>query len=203
MCVLTHTEKKKKKISDIISRPQVSLNDLINFVPRGTFIKNNISLEDEFASPLTTLLKPESTYKDLLSFGDFNSADKYLVESSDSYKNAVYVLKANTEYPLEMLEEKDLSEKISENYKKEILEDSEIAIKYKGYIEREQRIADKIMRLENLVIPDGFDFDRVESLSIECRQKLKRYAPRTIAQASRISGVSPADISVLLVYFGR
>jgi tRNA uridine 5-carboxymethylaminomethyl modification enzyme len=193
----------KKKISDIISRPQVSLNDLINFVPRGTFIKNNISLEDEFASPLTTLLKPESTYKDLLSFGDFNSADKYLVESSDSYKNAVYVLKANTEYPLEMLEEKDLSEKISENYKKEILEDSEIAIKYKGYIEREQRIADKIMRLENLVIPDGFDFDRVESLSIECRQKLKRYAPKTIAQASRISGVSPADVSVLLVYFGR
>ena len=59
------------------------------------------------------------------------------------------------------------------------------------------------MRLENLSIPEGFDFDRVESLSIECRQKLKKYSPRTIAQASRISGVSPADISVLLVYFGR
>ena len=52
-------------------------------------------------------------------------------------------------------------------------------------------------------IPEGFDFDKVESLSIECRQKLKKYSPRTIAQASRISGVSPADISVLLVYFGR
>ena len=88
-------------------------------------------------------------------------------------------------------------------YRDEILESSEISIKYKGYIEREQRIADKIMRLEKLEIPSDFDFDKVTSLSIECRQKLKRYSPRTIAQASRISGVSPADISVLLVYFGR
>lgn len=76
-------------------------------------------------------------------------------------------------------------------------------IKYEGYISRERQMADKIRRLENLIIPEGFDFDRVESLSIECRQKLRKYAPHTIAQASRISGVSPADISVLLVYFGR
>jgi tRNA uridine 5-carboxymethylaminomethyl modification enzyme len=59
------------------------------------------------------------------------------------------------------------------------------------------------MRLEDLRIPEGFDFDKVSGLTIECRQKLKKYAPATIAQASRISGVSPADISVLLVYFGR
>ena len=83
------------------------------------------------------------------------------------------------------------------------MESVEIAIKYKGYIEREKKLADKIMRLENLEIPENFDFDKVQSLSIECRQKLKKYSPRTIAQASRISGVSPADISVLLVYFGR
>ena len=87
--------------------------------------------------------------------------------------------------------------------KKEILSSSEISIKYKGYIQREKQMADKISRLENLSIPEDFDFDRVESLSIECRQKLKKYSPRTIAQASRISGVSPSDISVLLVYFGR
>jgi tRNA uridine 5-carboxymethylaminomethyl modification enzyme len=92
---------------------------------------------------------------------------------------------------------------IDGNYKKEVLDSSEIALKYKGYIQREKQIADKIMRLENLAIPENFDFDKVESLSIECRQKLKKYAPRTIAQASRISGVSPSDISVLLVYFGR
>ncbi len=94
-------------------------------------------------------------------------------------------------------------EKSAEKNKREIADSVEISIKYQGYIDREQRIADKILRLENLVIPEDFDFDRVSGLTIECRQKLKKYAPRTIAQASRISGVSPADISVLLVYFGR
>ena len=86
---------------------------------------------------------------------------------------------------------------------REVLESAEIRVKYAGYIEREKRIAEKILRLEELEIPQDFDFQKVESLSIECRIKLNRYRPRTIAQASRISGVSPADISVLLVYFGR
>ncbi len=94
-------------------------------------------------------------------------------------------------------------EKIAGIYRKEVSDSVEIAIKYQGYIEREQRIADKIMKLEDLRIPDDFDFDKVSGLTIECRQKLKRYRPVTIAQASRISGISPADISVLLVYFGR
>jgi tRNA uridine 5-carboxymethylaminomethyl modification enzyme len=94
-------------------------------------------------------------------------------------------------------------EKIAGIYRKEVYDSVEIAIKYQGYIEREQRIADKIMKLEDLRIPEGFDFDKVSGLTIECRQKLKRYRPVTIAQASRISGISPADISVLLVYFGR
>lgn len=85
----------------------------------------------------------------------------------------------------------------------DVIQAVEIEIKYKGYIERERKLAEKLTKLENLLIPEGFDFDKVSSLTIECRQKLKRYAPKTIAQASRISGVSPADISVLLVYFGR
>ncbi len=85
----------------------------------------------------------------------------------------------------------------------EVTESVEISIKYRGYIDREIQNAEKLHRLENLKIPDNFDFDRLSGLSIECRQKLKRYAPRTIAQAMRISGVSPSDISVLLVYFGR
>ena len=88
-------------------------------------------------------------------------------------------------------------------YSEEEVESVEIAIKYQGYIDRERELADKMVRLESLRIPEGFDFDSVSGLSIECRQKLKKYAPRTLAQASRISGVSPADISVLLVYFGR
>lgn len=85
----------------------------------------------------------------------------------------------------------------------EIIDDAEIAIKYEGYITRERILADKLKRLENLIIPDDFDYSKVSSLTIECRQKLVKYKPRTIAQASRISGVSPADIAVLLVYFGR
>jgi tRNA uridine 5-carboxymethylaminomethyl modification enzyme len=85
----------------------------------------------------------------------------------------------------------------------DVIESVEIAIKYEGYIEREKQQAEKNNRLEYIKIPADFDFDKVQSLSIECRQKLKRYRPATIAQASRISGVSPADISVLLVYFGR
>ena len=77
------------------------------------------------------------------------------------------------------------------------------SIRYKGYIDREIKMAEKLHRLEKLSIPENFDFDKVSGLTIECRQKLKKYNPRTIAQASRISGVSPSDISVLLVYFGR
>lgn len=85
----------------------------------------------------------------------------------------------------------------------EIYQSVEIGIKYKGYIDREISNAEKLRRLERLEIPEGFDYDKVSGLSIECRQKLHRYNPRTIAQASRISGVSPSDISVLLLYFGR
>jgi len=90
-----------------------------------------------------------------------------------------------------------------ETYSNDIIESAEISIKYKGYIERESKLVEKTSRLESLTIPDTFDFDKVSGLTIECRQKLKNYHPKTIAQASRISGVSPADISVLLVYFGR
>ena len=113
-----------KKLSDIVSRPEVKLSEILQIVPRGTF------------SP-------------------------------------------------------------------EVMDSVEIMIKYKPYIERESQEAKKLQTLENLIIPEDFDFDRVSGLSIECRQKLKKYSPRNIAQASRISGVSPSDISVLLIYFGR
>ncbi len=88
-------------------------------------------------------------------------------------------------------------------YPEEIIESVEIGIRYKSYIEREKANVEKLRQLENLKIPIDFDFDRVSGLTIECRQKFARYRPATIAQASRISGVSPSDISVLLVYFGR
>ena len=130
-----------KKISELVSRPEVQLSDILKCVPRGT----NLPVLSE------------------------SKGEKF----------------------------------ITDGVKEEIVSSVEIALKYKGYIEREQKLADKVQRLEKLLIPENFDFDALSGLSIECRQKLKRYAPRTIAQASRISGVSPADISVLLVYFGR
>ena len=196
----------RKRLSDLISRPQTSVSDLYNLVPRGTFSKFNISTEEEFKSPISGVIKEDFSYHDLIKYNKYTELNNYFSNNypdNISYKDVAYVLQYNTEYPVSNLNAASLDSKIQENYKREILDSSEISIKYKGYIQREQQMADKIMRLENLMIPEGFDFDRVESLSIECRQKLKKYAPRTIAQASRISGISPADISVLLVYFGR
>ncbi len=195
----------RKRISDLVSRPQVKLSDIFDLVPRGTFSKANLETEEIFRSPVDSLLNDGVRYSDLLEYGDYESLKENFEDSySDgSYKDAAFVLKFNTEYPVSKLDSDYMNDKVNSVYKREILDSCEINIKYKGYIQREQQMADKIMRLENLIIPEGFDFDRVESLSIECRQKLKKYAPGTIAQASRISGISPADISVLLVYFGR
>ncbi|MCR9263579.1 MAG: tRNA uridine-5-carboxymethylaminomethyl(34) synthesis enzyme MnmG [Flavobacteriaceae bacterium] len=85
----------------------------------------------------------------------------------------------------------------------EVLEQAEIEVKYSGYIEKEKNNADKLHRLENVRIPDDFDYSKLKSLSFEAREKMEAIRPVTISQASRISGVSPADISVLLVYLGR
>ncbi|MBN1132203.1 MAG: tRNA uridine-5-carboxymethylaminomethyl(34) synthesis enzyme MnmG [Bacteroidales bacterium] len=87
--------------------------------------------------------------------------------------------------------------------KDEIFESAEIIIKYEGYIEREKLMANKIKRLEKIRLSEEFDYERLKSISTEARQKLNRIKPKTIAQASRIPGVSPSDISVLLIYMGR
>ena len=122
-----------KRVADVATRPELTLSDVLKFVPRGTFSK----------------------------FGLMPDIDPKVAESV------------------------------------------EINLKYKGYILRERQQAEKLHRLESLEIPENFDFDSISGLTIECRQKFKKYSPRTIGQASRISGVSPSDISVLLVYFGR
>jgi tRNA uridine 5-carboxymethylaminomethyl modification enzyme len=85
----------------------------------------------------------------------------------------------------------------------EVIDQAEIQVKYSGYIAKEKNNADKLTRLEYLKIPSGFDYSQIKSMSYEAREKLKKIQPTTVAQASRISGVSPNDISVLLVYMGR
>lgn len=144
----------KKRLADILTRPQASIEPLLKSVPRETFF-------DHFNHPQSVTPLP---------------------------------------YQPEVPNDDDISTEI---VLKEVLESVEIRIKYKGYIEREKRIADKILKLEEIAIPDKFDYSALKSISTESRQKLAKHRPKTISQASRIPGVSPADISVLLVYFGR
>lgn len=89
------------------------------------------------------------------------------------------------------------------NLDREVVEQAEIQVKYSGYIEKEKNNADKLNRLEDVKIPENFDYDKIKSLSYEAREKMKKIRPVTISQASRISGVSPADVSVLLIHMGR
>jgi tRNA uridine 5-carboxymethylaminomethyl modification enzyme len=95
----------------------------------------------------------------------------------------------------EYIKEHDLDE--------EVIEQAEIQVKYSGYIEKEKNNADKLNRLEDVKIPENFDYDKIVSISIESREKLKKIKPVTISQASRISGVTPTDISILLIHMGR
>ncbi|WP_434576601.1 tRNA uridine-5-carboxymethylaminomethyl(34) synthesis enzyme MnmG [Riemerella anatipestifer] len=104
---------------------------------------------------------------------------------------------------LELLEEIEDIKNTSRNYSDEVREQAEINIKYRGYIEKEKENVAKLHRLENIKIPEDFDFTKINSLSAEAKQKLNNIRPKTIAQASRISGVSPADINVLLIFLGR
>jgi tRNA uridine 5-carboxymethylaminomethyl modification enzyme len=98
--------------------------------------------------------------------------------------------------------DKELSEYLGK-YSKDVLEQAEIQIKYDSYIDKEQQLVDKLSNMENYQIPQTFDFLSITALSNEGRQKLTKIRPQTLGQASRISGVSPADLSILTVYLGR
>ena len=194
----------RTRVSSLVTRPSVELSEILKFVPRSTFDKFGISLEEMSNEVLSKFNLSPETYLESLKFVPFNEKTQIDTIPASSFHVAQLLLRSNCQYPLEAVAgDSNMGEVIKNNYRRELVKDAEIPVKYSGYIEREQRIAEKISRLNNLVIPEGFDFNKVESLSIECRQKLMRYQPKTIAEASRISGVSPSDISVLLVYFGR
>lgn len=157
----------RKKLADVLTRPQIDIRSLLLSVPRETL--ESLLAEDELNSSVA--------------FNENNSEEHIILPKFPKNKfetSSIYCLNKN-----------------------EILESAEISIKYKGYIQREKRVADKILKLENMKIPDNFDYSLLTSLSHESRQKLIKHQPKTISQASRIPGVSPADISVLLVFFGR
>ncbi|WP_369999157.1 tRNA uridine-5-carboxymethylaminomethyl(34) synthesis enzyme MnmG [Winogradskyella sp.] len=132
-----------------------------------------------------------------------------ILESKDSAKvkqqDKMFKLYARPNITIEdMRKVASVDAYISENnLDSEVIEQTEIQVKYAGYIEKEKNNADKLNRLENVKIPSNFDYSKLKSMSMEARQKLTEIQPVTISQASRISGVSPNDISVLLVYLGR
>jgi tRNA uridine 5-carboxymethylaminomethyl modification enzyme len=88
-------------------------------------------------------------------------------------------------------------------FEEEEIEQVEIKIKYEGYIQKEKENAEKLKKHENINIPIGFDYSKLQSLSFEAREKLNKIRPQTIGQAKRISGISPSDVSILLIYMGR
>ena len=131
----------------------------------------------------------------------FESVDSSLVKQSDKMYKAFSRPNVTMDH---MLQLEDVSNFVKENnFDSEILEQAEVQIKYSGYIAKEKVNADKLHRLEAVKIPANFDYSKLKSLSFEAREKMTKIQPVTISQASRISGVTPSDISVLLVYLGR
>ncbi|MEZ7874277.1 MAG: tRNA uridine-5-carboxymethylaminomethyl(34) synthesis enzyme MnmG [Bacteroidales bacterium] len=183
------TISQKRKMSDILSRPQSDILDFLKNVPRGTF-KDSL-LDEEIESVIFSALNIQAdTYKQL---GSSNNELAYLIKRLiDSH--------ANMPYKMDGADDLNIAFAL---FSKEVVSSVEIFVKYKGYIDREKRIAEKILKLEEIKIPDNFNYDALKSLSTESRQKLMKHKPKTISQASRIPGVSPADVSILLVYFGR
>lgn len=180
------TLSESKRIKDVLSRPNVEYSEILNIVPRGTRLIESFSAD--------TSMLPASTPADI-------------TESNISHNQSLYyastILQFNQSMQFNNECMGDYKNRVFRKYIDTIISDAEVLVKYRGYIEREKQIADKISHLENLSIPDNYDFDRVPGLSIECRQKLLKYKPATIGQASRISGISPSDVSILLIHFGR
>ena len=153
-------------------------------------IKKSGELE-EFLKELS--LKP-NVINPILEENESNPVDQ-------AYKASQILTRPNIN--LEKLSKIEIIGNKAREYSEEIKEQAEINIKYKGYIEKEKENVAKLQRMENIKIPDDFDFSKVASLSSEALQKMNNIRPKNIAQASRISGVSPADINVLLIYLGK
>ena len=156
----------------------------------GEKIKKSGELE-EFLKELS--LKP-NVINPILEENESNPVDQ-------AYRASQILTRPNIN--LEKLSKIEIIGNKTKEYSEEIQEQAEINIKYKGYIEKEKENVAKLQRMENIKIPDDFDFSKVASLSSEALQKMNNIRPKNIAQASRISGVSPADINVLLIYLGK
>ena len=134
----------------------------------------------------------------------FNSIAKKNKTALIKEKASYYKLLKRPELNLRNLNDRNQSlNDLLSNYDAEIIEQTEIQIKYETYIDKERKLAEKIENLEDYKIPLRFDYNKLSSLSAEGKEKLNKIRPHTIGQASRISGVSPSDISILMVYMGK
>jgi tRNA uridine 5-carboxymethylaminomethyl modification enzyme len=166
-----------------VERKREGISDLLK-----TFDKTGVrpdDLNDMLASHNSSLLKQQIKAKNIVTRP--NISIKEVIECSPEIKEVILLNKENYDPVLQ----------------NEIIESTEILMKYDGYIHKEQEMANKISRLEDIRLNDDLDYNQFVSLSIEARQKLNKIKPATIGQASRISGVSPSDISVLMIHVGR
>lgn len=162
---------------------------------------------------MKTMEKKKEEFQGFVSFFEKTSATPEEINPIFEEKNSALVNQSDKMFKFfsrpnitmdDMRKIPSVEEYISEhNFNQEVLEQTEIHVKYSGYIEKEKNNADKLNRLEGIKIPPNFNYDGMKSISFEAREKLKDIRPSTLSQASRISGVSPNDISVLLVYMGR
>ncbi len=157
-------------------------------------VEEKIQKSDELETFLKELSIKPNTINPILEKNNSNPVDQ-------AYRASQFLTRPNIDLT-KLSEIEVIKEKIS-GYTDEVQEQAEINIKYKGYIEKEKENVAKLNRMENIKIPSNFDFNAITSLSTEAKQKMKKVQPSTIAQASRISGVSPADINVLLIHLGR
>lgn len=157
-------------------------------------VENKINKSSELETFLRELSLKPSVINPTLEKNNSNPVDQ-------AYRASQILTRPNIS--LHLLKEIEIIKTKTEEYAQEIQEQAEINIKYKGYIDKEKENVAKLIRMEKIKIPNNFDFLKVNSLSSEAKQKLNKIKPKTIAQASRISGVSPADINVLLIYLGK
>lgn len=164
------------------------------------------------AKRVDKVIEKESNIKNILNL--FNSttiepteAETYLLQIGSSkmvvkQKLAQLLLRPSVSI-LEMLQFIPSLSEMFKNFDRESLEQTEIQTKYDTYLQKEQELVNKMSMLENLQIPSNFDYEKLVSLSTEAKQKFKKIQPQTLGQASRISGVNPSDVQILMIYMGR
>ena len=160
---------------------------------------NNVLAKKNGVEEIKSLLQTHSIEPDEINVY-FNSIQSS--EISEKQKASKIILRPNVSLQSMLEVIPKLSVQL-EDYSIETIEQAEIQIKYERYIEKEQELVDKMSLLENSIIPDNFNYDKIQSLSAEALQKFKRIKPQTLGQASRISGVNPSDVQILMVYMGR